>query len=40
MVKGVVLTRNGQEVLAWATTELSAGPTVGIARIHPEAGGC
>ena len=29
---------NGQEVLAWATTELTAGPTVGIARIHPEAG--
>ncbi|MYC76733.1 hypothetical protein F4X10_13290 [Candidatus Poribacteria bacterium] len=29
---------NGQEVLSWATTQLSAGPTVGIARIHPEAG--
>ena len=29
---------NGQEVLSWATTELTAGPTVGIARIHPEAG--
>ena len=28
----------GQEVLAWATTELAVGPTVGIARIHPEAG--
>ena len=29
---------NGQEVLPWATTELTAGPTVGITRIHPEAG--
>ena len=29
---------NGQEVLSWATTELAAGPTVGITRIHPEAG--
>ena len=29
---------NGQEVVSWATTELTAGPTVGIARIHPEAG--
>ncbi|MCY4569148.1 MAG: Ig-like domain-containing protein, partial [Candidatus Poribacteria bacterium] len=28
----------GKEVLAWATTELPVGPTVGIARIHPEAG--
>ena len=28
----------GQEVLGWATTELAAGPTVGIVRIHPEAG--
>ena len=28
----------GTEVLAWATTELPAGPTVGISRIHPEAG--
>ena len=28
----------GKEVLAWATTELPAGPTVGISRIHPEAG--
>ena len=30
--------KDGQEVLAWATTELSVGPTVGLARIHPEAG--
>ena len=30
--------KDGQEVLAWATTELTAGPTVGITRIHPEAG--
>ena len=29
---------NGREVLSWATTELAAGPTVGIARIRPEAG--
>ncbi len=29
---------NGKEALSWATTELSAGPTVGITRIHPEAG--
>ena len=29
---------NGQEVLAWATTELAAGPTVGITRILPEQG--
>ena len=28
----------GKEVLAWATTELPAGPTVGITRILPEQG--